>query len=235
MKSISITRLKQGLRGRPAGKGCQHLKWKASRLRDWNAATGWHRQWGLRLTWNEKHLDYEIETLNPSGPGAVRKPLKWKASRLRDWNLFTEQRCAESAETWNEKHLDYEIETDTTVGLSPDMFEPEMKSISITRLKLDAEFLLPAGAGRTWNEKHLDYEIETWRKPTTIRGHIFPEMTSISITRLKRWRRCLADWFIGSWNEKHLDYEIETELSGESLHRLEVDLKWKASRLRDWN
>ena len=60
-----------------------------------------------------------------------------------------------------------------------------MKSISITRLKLDPSAAPGSGNTDTWNEKYLDYEIETMRSGKTRQS----------------WT---------SWNEKYLDYEIET-------------------------
>ena len=62
----------------------------------------------------------------------------------------------------------------------------------------------------TWNEKHLDYEIET---SETLKPFIIKSET---------------------WNEKHLDYEIETLARG-VIYKEVIVLKWKASRLRDWN
>ena len=44
----------------------EHLKRKASRLRDWNYK-GLAVSSQIQTTWKEKHLDYEIETLSVSG------------------------------------------------------------------------------------------------------------------------------------------------------------------------
>ena len=63
IKSISITRLKQIIKGLVAD---------------------------VRFTWNQKHLDYEIETC-----------------------ILTTNGCGFRIFTWNQKHLDYEIETDS--------------------------------------------------------------------------------------------------------------------------
>ena len=88
MKSISITRLK--------------LNWRLSSN-------------SLPISaWNEKHLDYEIETRVDKTNNNRLCDLKWKASRLRDWNPSVFIITNESKRrlwTWNEKHLDYEIET----------------------------------------------------------------------------------------------------------------------------
>ena len=112
--------------------------------------------------------------------------------------------------SWNEKYLDYEIETAKISGWQ-------------TRER------------RAWNEKYLDYEIETGTRIRYAAGLAFLEMKSISITRLKRANTWLALRFQPlSWNEKYLDYEIETRLIPYSWWSLS-GLKWKVSRLRDWN
>ena len=78
-KSISITRLKHTILPLVKMGFHRHLKRKASRLRDWNtrylfpvALPG--------LSWKEKHLDYEIETI-PVEPGlkSVYDPLEKKS------------------------------------------------------------------------------------------------------------------------------------------------------------
>ena len=90
------------------------------------------------LTWNQKYLDYEIETyavndaiLDDLGilkskvsrlrdwndqVGALDANdaainLKSKVSRLRDWNVASAIVVSISMATWNQKYLDYEIET----------------------------------------------------------------------------------------------------------------------------
>ena len=116
----------------------QHaLKWKASRLRDWNKVEGETLEDAYILAWNEKLLDYEIETMRCEiavqrctftlkwkasrlrdwnvglyslGKGGL-EILKWKASRLRDWNIESDGDQVVFVGTWNEKLLDYEIET----------------------------------------------------------------------------------------------------------------------------
>ena len=110
MKSISITRLK-----------LSHFDGDST---------------DLQSAWNEKHLDYEIETVCVSWFREASIALKWKASRLRDWNWLILTFHLSSIITWNEKHLDYEIETNSK--------HPDPKDLRYT-----------------WNEKHLDYEIET--------------------------------------------------------------------------
>ena len=234
MKSISITRLK-------------HLRL----LRDRNRST----------TWNEKYLDYEIETYcrltvwsshivlkwkvsrlrdwnsaRGSGAGIDRAGhLKWKVSRLRDWNKHFHVLLVRGVGTWNEKYLDYEIETDVVevAVVSTDILE--MKSISITRLKLSLIWL---------------------------RSVFFDdlEMKSISITRLKldaetpaapepiclKWKVSrLRDWNY-VFDAQHVRRRLTLEMKSISITRLKHwniawirnrrrSLKWKVSRLRDWN
>ena len=90
IKSISITRLKLSSATTLSRIRATTLKSKASRLRDWNQL-----QLSLRLrdrTWNQKHLDYEIETNLRRFDEFTPKNLKSKASRLRDWNEFINKR-----------------------------------------------------------------------------------------------------------------------------------------------
>ena len=61
---------------------------------------------------------------------------------------------------WNEKPLDNEIETEIVKKYVCE-FNPEMKSHSITRLKLDMDGARRVFQYLTWNEKPLDNEIET--------------------------------------------------------------------------
>ena len=235
MKSISITRLKRESNTTFILK-CIFLEMKSisiTRLKLVNYL--WCLQ-EIILSWNEKHLDYEIET----------------------HCLVNVQLLVHVA--WNEKHLDYEIETKNRQAPSfAEDRQLEMKSISITRLK-HVKHHVYSQTYVSWNEKHLDYEIETkiieyhvifymsWNEKHLdyeIETSIFPihcsskhtlEMKSISITRLKR-------------SQLHITYRWLTylEMKSISITRLKrmVDqyklslynhhLKWKASRLRDWN
>ena len=143
---------------------CPVLKSKEPRLRDWNSSSGGVsgsdgvclkskeprlRDWNLyegpthgmaqthQTTWNQKNLDYEIETYMKSGGCArwnsleikrtsitrlkpigitLRPPrnlfsLKSKEPRLRDWNLQSPVLRVCLMYPWNQKNLDYGIET----------------------------------------------------------------------------------------------------------------------------
>ena len=284
IKSISITRLKRVFRCVGKSTLWMNLKSKVSRLRDWNVFlllltvrpcpleiksisitrlkphTHYHEKRGTE-PWNQKYLDYEIETSVSLVDADGFPILKSKVSRLRDWNETVDVVGNTIEFTWNQKYLDYEIETrliEATIGTLP----------------------------RTWNQKYLDYEIETWaacpKNPANSSDRL--EIKSISITRLKHTPTCTAtkvrvrtlkskvsrlrDWNINeatdaalvedlkskvsrlrdwnlqccrldcqgyhSWNQKYLDYEIETGFALiQWLTRL--FLKSKVSRLRDWN
>ena len=85
IKRTSITRLKPADGQAPAAADVV-LKSKEPRLRDWNmksdispAVTG--------NAWNQKNLDYEIETLHATAYPQRVISLKSKEPRLRDWNL----------------------------------------------------------------------------------------------------------------------------------------------------
>ena len=87
--------------------------WNQKNL-DYEIETGMR---GLRTikptTWNQKNLDYEIETRTIRHRRRVRLAefLKSKEPRLRDWNDHILALNADVLETWNQKNLDYEIET----------------------------------------------------------------------------------------------------------------------------
>ena len=64
------------------------------------------------LAWNEKHLDYEIETYRANTYYVFDVRVTWNEKHL-DYEIETCEDFADriSQGTWNEKHLDYEIET----------------------------------------------------------------------------------------------------------------------------
>ena len=71
---------------------------------------------GLTLdnfTWNDKCLDYEIETRVAVSDRNRYCDLKRQVPRLRDWNkgkAYVEAFLQK--DSWNDKYLDYEIETE---------------------------------------------------------------------------------------------------------------------------
>ena len=114
------------------------------------------------VTWNQKYLDYEIETgIYVSCVENISLYLKSEVSRLRDWNnhgadsLVLRHVVLKSEVSrlrdWNmvknlkQQHLTY----------------LEIRSISITRLKRRFRLFWGFIKYWTWNQKYLDYEIET--------------------------------------------------------------------------
>ena len=188
-------------------------------------------------SWNDKNLDYEIETFNRS---EIQAP------------------CF----SWNDKNLDYEIETPFLIRWSQPARVLETTRTSITRLKLSARSLWSQCQRRLkrqeprlrdWNIletswvglAHVDLKrqeprLRDWNL-TNRRGYLFVdglETTRTSITRLKlelnrqqqqhhqvlkRQEPRLRDWnpetriliivIKHTWNDKNLDYEIETLMS----------------------
>ena len=111
IKRTSITRLKRNLWYLAVQGRHWCLKSKEPRLRDWNRCksslviTGSH-------TWNQKNLDYEIETGGQTPRRLERiTRLKSKEPRLRDWNNRSRRRSL------------------------PTQISLEIKRTSITRLK----------------------------------------------------------------------------------------------------
>ena len=129
-------------------------------------------------------------------------------TRLKPWK---DRWTGSGRKRWNEKYLDYEIETCQIEPLMSDPHHVEIKSISITRLKLYRLCLCADTHSWCWNQKYLDYEIET-------------QKTFISLIT-----------YNNRWNEKYLDYEIETYMWKRSYISRILKLKSKVSRLRDWN
>ena len=87
-------------------------------------------------SWNQKNLDYEIETFKMGERRIETVSLKSKEPRLRDWNFAIFVGMLLFFLTWNQKNLDYEIETFNL-------------------------YLHPGCKLASWNQKNLDYEIET--------------------------------------------------------------------------
>ena len=116
----------------------------------------------LTLTWNQKNLDYEIET-GALGASAIigSLDLKSKEPRLRDWNV--------RAQDWGVIIDSLEIKRTSITRLKQSAaegagWEPtelEIKRTSITRLKLGNPSIRTDNGCSPWNQKNLDYEIET--------------------------------------------------------------------------
>ena len=163
-----------------------HLKSKEPRLRDWN----WHNtilnHRYLSYTWNQKNLDYEIETrLLDRSAAQAQNFLKSKEPRLRDWN-YHNRRCLQEHITLKSK-------------------EPRLRDWNIIRGSDNASDLC-----FPWNQKNLDYEIETCARFWLKIFEALLEIKRTSITRLKQ-------------------VNIGSRRGGEAT------LKSKEPRLRDWN
>ena len=86
------------------------LKSKEPRLRDWNADTlGLDNV--ILNTWNQKNLDYEIETIK--WLTRVNLPVYLEIKRTSITRLKQNEKIKRrlAGMTWNQKNLDYEIET----------------------------------------------------------------------------------------------------------------------------
>ena len=146
----------------PSGSGWQvgHLKSKEPRLRDWNSLDRVSRL-TIRSAWNQKNLDYEIETRYQIKPDATATSnLKSKEPRLRDWNnkrdtLTDVTRCALKSK------------------------EPRLRDWNFIGENVSSAIVL------AWNQKNLDYEIETCPRRTWRGYGCFLEIKRTSITRLK--------------------------------------------------
>ena len=112
IKRNSITRLKQEGLGF-VKRSRNNLKSKETRLRDWNASNG-TVSGGDFPTWNQKKLDYEIETAEFSRYACSSAMSTWNQKKL-DYEIETgwyPNLPARFWVTWNQKKLDYEIETE---------------------------------------------------------------------------------------------------------------------------
>ena len=161
--------------------------------------------------WNQKFLDYEIETKDKRSVRAIAEG------------------------SWNQKFLDYEIETYhyNVYGWGAKLVE--IKSFSITRLKLKRltnrwfrATMLKSKVSRLrdWNNGDLPplpVRLDTPLKSKVSRlrdwnvvyveksaGNIAVEIKSFSITRLKLPVAPVSVPEGLRWNQKFLDYEIET-------------------------
>ena len=185
-----------------------------------------------RGTWNQKNLDYEIETV------IIAVGQRWLLKTWNQKNLDYEiettiaPKVEETADvfSWNQKNLDYEIETDLPQFLPNRTLGLEIKRTSITRLKrvyiFTARLWVAAWA---WNQKNLDYEIETFPFCREIgKRCLWVEIKRTSITRLKLGRSLTGTWKIYTWNQKNLDYEIETRVQPTGQY---CDRSWNQKNL----
>ena len=260
------------------------LKSKEPRLRDWNAKCN---RWSgigspfleikrtsitrlklpdvslanLRLqTWNQKNLDYEIETgTSPNSP-AVPSNLKSKEPRLRDWNHSSViPPLQQMLWSWNQKNLDYEIETSCCVSVGTSDWTLKSKEPRLRDWNDDRRT-----APSMWDQylKSKEPRLRDWNGYWSDRFRSNPcklEIKRTLITRLKlnrigvmrarnrTWNQKNLDYEIETspyslwrktgefpWNQKNLDYEIETETAA-GLNSTRNSLKSKEPRLRDWN
>ena len=187
------------------------LKPKEPRLRDWNEHCeheGGHVNINLETkrtsitrsklglvcefealscdTWNQKNLDYEIETFPAPRPIRVRKSLEIKRTSITRLKLIISVTVQSHINAWNQKNLDCEMETCPVI------------------VDCDLGHLLP------WNQKNLDCEMETWVRVLLYGSLLALEIKRTSITRLKLRFYTSKPKRITSWNQKNLDYEIET-------------------------
>ena len=190
------------------------LESKVSRLRDWNKESASHTFKTTR-SWNQKFLDYEIETNSIWGP-----PVPTQTS-------------------WNHKFLDYEIET-LSGGMPTQRKCPVgIISFSITRLKTNLAGFICICEILGWNHKFLDYEIETTISHTRQRpqGNRKVGIISFSITRLKPQLYWLYDYGFWTWvgiisfSITRLKLSFIRTPCQSRFRKLES----KVSRLRDWN
>ena len=191
------------------------------------------------IPWNQKNLDYEIETKKRCVP----------VSRLR--LLYS----------WNQKNLDYEIETQLNRTDRRFWCWLEIKRTSITRLKRDNLWMTTSYAPalkskeprlRDWNItvpviiedigislKSKEPRLRDWNILNNFSDKVF------FIIYLKSKEPRLRDWNnlirarlrrnSFTWNQKNLDYEIETRMSLHTDLQVFEFLKSKEPRLRDWN
>ena len=164
-------------------KASTNLKSKEPRLRDWNPISAYQPYW-KQASWNQKNLDYEIETwirilwggtpcwLEIKRTSITRlklqfwagrhceKGLKSKEPRLRDWNRVHRRGypggtvCLKSKEP---RLRDWNLDNAKSQILDNFL---EIKRTSITRLK-QYKIDRVREYRNAWNQKNLDYEIET--------------------------------------------------------------------------
>ena len=165
--STSITRLKHVTAGTPSLTVID-LKRQVPRLRDWNIKLSSDSCNSPLFTWNDKYLDYEIETTYHRNMPA---PL----------SLCLETTSTSITRLKPKDHVSLEFAGVINNRCS----RLETTSTSITRLK-PKDHVSQRCRRETWNDKYLDYEIETRNaRPWRLWNARTLETTSTSITRLK--------------------------------------------------
>ena len=138
--------------------------------------------------WNQKFLDYEIET------------------NLRAW-LWSIRF------SWNQKFLDYEIETRLRIAIRCWRLRVGIKSFSITRLKQMMNWSMACELDILWvgikSFSITRLKLYKYRCARNIRFYV--GIKSFSITRLKHVMVVEQGSTRVRWNQKFLDYEIETD------------------------
>ena len=211
-------------------------------------------------TWNQKNLDYEIETLKK-----LKKQYHLLLLEIKRTSITRLKHISECLGIFTSGTL--EIKRTSITRLKQNIgnhiiYIPvslEIKRTSITRLKQDIEVI--SGL--------CEFPLEIKRTSITRlklkSGEILItdiyklEIKRTSITRLKLWNGSAAKVRAEAWNQKNLDYEIETyrcpclafqptpswnqknldyEIETAIMSKLPTDtsnLKSKEPRLRDWN
>ena len=139
-------------------------------------------------SWNQKFLDYEIETSIRKITDTNGDP-SWNQKFLdyEIWNDIVSFLYRDDYYSWNQKFLDYEIETWRT-NISVSVSESKLES-KVSRLRdwNSTQIVLPVTSVFSWNQKFLDYEIETNIYIRLKVGHLNRVgIKSFSITRLKQ-------------------------------------------------
>ena len=185
-----------------------------TRLKQWVRSSSCDLWWGC--SWNQKKLDYEIETwagsiaiskgfvLETKRNSITRLKLAWswthtgtsyrsgdlkpKETRLRDWNCAGHDEDEFAVrQAWNQKKLDYEIETQESVYDSGVIsYRLETKRNSITRLKPLRVLWERYDLHRL---KPKETRLRDWNfdKFSEIAAPTFLETKRNSITRLKQY------------------------------------------------
>ena len=237
-----------------------NLKSKEPRLRDWNFTADGFSVF-IHQSWNQKNLDYEIETrylcvlirdllrleikrtsitrlkrIGWNNASIAPMSLKSKEPRLRDWNFcpIVPMR-PHVADPWNQKNLDYEIETFLQSCGRSDVVGLEIKRTSITRLKL-TEF---------WKQRLRLSRLEIKRTSITrLKRHRSDASRCVFIVYLKSKEPRLRDWNYHSKLQANLQTFLEIKRTSitrlkppvaDTLDRGSPNLKSKEPRLRDWN